>query len=167
MEKENKALLQCIVIGGIGDGKSKIIGELADGTDCLLRDLNIPADKTFDVPPDNIASQNGQKTQEVIASHRFVSLKRKFVIAEIPESINDLEYLERLDLSYNFIKKIENIHKLSNLKVLNLRRNRIKRIRSLPQNLEIFDISENKITFDDNEFIIKELFIKLGNKFKY
>ncbi len=87
MQKDNKALLQCITLGSAGDGKSKIIGELIDGTDCLLKDLNISVDKNFELPAEVLDLEKNQKDNEAIVYHRFLSLKRKFIFAEIPESI--------------------------------------------------------------------------------
>ena len=50
---------------------------------------------------------------------------------KIPEKVNDLRGLKRLDLSNNNISKIENLNNLDALETLDLRRNNISKIENL------------------------------------
>lgn len=68
---------------------------------------------------------------------------KKWGLKEIPEQINKLTNLERLDLYSNNIKKINNLSKLVNLERLDLAYNKIKKIKGL-----------------DNLTSLKELFLK-------
>lgn len=86
----------------------------------------------------------------------------------VPEQIKKLENLEKLDLSWNDIKKIENLNNLRNLQELHLRGNELKEIRGLDNliNLKTFDLGINKITKIenlDNLINLQELSLS-GNK---
>lgn len=70
-------------------------------------------------------------------------------LESIPSEILKLDHLELLDLSYNQIKKIENLYSLNNLLSLNLGENRISKIEGLD------DLNELKELFLHSNHITK------------
>ena len=66
--------------------------------------------------------------------------------------------LQFLDLSSNQLKSIDGNIFPKNLKILRLRDNRIETIPELPEGLEEFDISDNKLKILPNYLILLEIF---------
>ena len=62
-------------------------------------------------------------------------------LESIPETINELTYLMKLDLQNNKITKIENLDKLVNLTELNLGENKIEKIEGLENLIELKDLN--------------------------
>ena len=73
-------------------------------------------------------------------------------LAEIPKEVNQLTWLETLDLSFNKITEIQNLDKLSNLTLLDLSFNQITVIKNLDKlnNLSQLELSYNQITTIQN-----------------